>query len=185
MQDTNSRDVQAALHSINTNYVFMLERGYDIVSADEYDLGWQALLRKQDLFARIIRSRGAEEIYFRHATQQPDEFTDMGSVIYAATGEKILRQESSDIKVIKQYLEKIESYFAGEYVSNKEGLRAAQKVISDASWKAYNETVRRAEEEAKGNPIIDFPLKIIIIVLILGGLVTLVMILLDRLFSPF
>lgn len=197
MKQKNSWAFRNAVKSINETYGFMLARGYEVISVDDYDMGWQAVLQKQDLFAQIIRSRGEEEIFFRPGSLPPDEFIDSGSVIYAATGDQIPRWESSNPKVIEQYLDKIEAYFIGEYVRNKEGLRAAQKVISDASWKAYNETVRRAaEEEAsqragvvppepKGNPIIDFPLKIIIIVLILGGLVTLLMVLLDRLFSPF
>ena len=178
MQDTNSRAVQAALHSIHTNYVFMLERGYDIVSADGYDLGWQVLLRKQDLFVRIIRSRGEEEMYFRQATQRPDEFTDIGSVIYAATGEKISRQESSDIKVIKQYLEKIERYFAGEYVSNKDSLQAAQQEYYAAF--SQGRVVTPPEPEAKS--VLYYPLMGILILLILGGLITLGMVLMDRFF---
>lgn len=119
MKETNSRAVQDALKSINANYRFMLERGYEVVSADDYDLGWQAELRKHDLFARIIRSRGEEEIYFRTGMQPSNEFTDIGTAIYAATGEMIPRWQSSDPKVIQQYLEKIESYFASEYVPTK------------------------------------------------------------------
>lgn len=178
MKDTKSRAVQEALHSINLNYTFMLERGYEIVSADEYDLGWQVLLKKQDVFARIIRSRGEEEIYFRQASQLPDEFTDMGSVIYAATGEKIPRQESSDIRVIKQYLEKIESYFAGEYVSNQDSLQAAKQAYS-ATFSQGRVVVPPAPE---AKSILYYPLIGILIVLILGGLITLAMVLMDRLF---
>ena len=197
MKQTNPRTFRNVVKSINATYGFMLARGYEVISVDDYDMGWQAVLQKQDLFAQIIRSRGEEEIFFRPGTLPPDEFIDSGSVIYAATGDQIPRWESSSPKVIEQYLDKIETYFVGEYVRNKEGLRAAQKVISDASWKAYYETVGRAEEEAasqraavvppdpKGNPIIDYPLKIIIIVLILGAVVTLCMVLLDRLVSLF
>src|SRR5215211_4475477 len=100
MKQTNSRAVRDALKSIHDTYGFMLARGYEVVSAGDYDLGWQVVLRKQDVFARIIRSRGEEEIYFRMGTLPPDEFTDIGSVIYAATGDKIPRWESSDTKVI-------------------------------------------------------------------------------------
>ncbi len=198
MNKKNSWAFRSVVKSINETYGFLLARGYEVISVDDYDMGWQAVLQKQDLFAQIIRSRGEEEIFFRPGTLPPDEFIDSASVIYAATGEQFPRWESSNPKLIEQYLDKIETYFSGEYLRNKEGLRLAQKVISDASWKAYNETVQRAEEaaaaqraavvappEAKGNPIMDFPLKIIIIVLILGGLVTLCMVLLDRLFALF
>ena len=178
MKETRSRAVQDALYSINTNYGFMLERGYDVVSADDYDLGWQVLLRKQDLFARIIRSRGEEEMYFRTGTQPSDEFTDIGTVIYAATGEKIPRRESTDIQMIKQYLEKIESYFAGEYVINKDSLRAAQQEYYAAS--SQGGVVVPPEPEAKS--ILYYPLMAIIILLILGGLITLGMVLVDRFF---
>src|SRR5688572_16888263 len=176
MKETRSRAVQDALYSINTNYGFMLERGYEVVSADDYDVGWQVLLRKQDLFARIIRSRGEEEMYFR--TQPSDEFTDIGTVIYAATGEKIPRRESTDIQMIKQYLEKIESYFAGEYVINKDSLRSAQQEYYAAS--SQGRVVVPPEPEAKS--ILYYPLMAVLILLILGGLITLGMVLVDRLF---
>jgi len=178
MKETRSRAVQDALYSINTNYGFMLERGYEVVSADDYDVGWQVLLRKQDLFARIIRSRGEEEMYFRTGTQPSDEFTDIGTVIYAATGEKIPRRESTDIQLIKQYLEKIESYFAGEYVINKDSLRAAQQEYYATS--SQGRVVVPPEPEAKS--ILYYPLMAVLILLILGGLITLGMVLVDRLF---
>ena len=178
MKETNSRAVQEALYLITANYGFMLERGYEVVSADDYDLGWPVLLRKQDLFARIIRSRGEEEMYFRTGTQQSDEFTDIGTVIYAATGEKIPRRESSDIQVIKRYLDKIESYFEGEYVRNKDSLRAAQEEY----YAAFSQGGVVVPPEPKGKPILYYPLMGIIILLILGALTTLCMVLLDRLF---
>lgn len=196
MKQTNSRAFRTVVKSINETYKFMIERGYEVISVDDYDLGWQAVLRKQDLFAQIIRSRGEEEIYFRPGTLPPDEFIDIGSVIYAATGDKIPRWESSDPKVIERYLDRIETYFSNEYVRNKDGLRVAQKEISDASWKAYYETVGKANDEAfsqggvvppepKGKPIIYYPLMIIILLLIFGGLVTLCLVLADRLFAVF
>ena len=159
----------------------MLERGYEVVSVDDYDMGWQALLRKQDVFARIIRSRGEEEIYFRMATQPPDEFTDIGSLIYAATGAKIPRWESSDTKVIKQYLDKIESYFKGEYLRNKDSLRVAQEEY----YAAFSQGGVVVPPQPKGKPIFYYPLLGIILLLILGGLATLCLVLADRLFSVF
>ena len=71
MKQTNSRAVQDALMSINGNYGFMLERGYEVLSVDDYDLGWQVVLRKQEIFARIIRSRGEEEIFFERGLSHP------------------------------------------------------------------------------------------------------------------
>lgn len=178
MKETNSRAVQDALKSINANYRFMLERGYEVVSADDYDLGWQAELRKHDLFARIIRSRGEEEIYFRTGMQPSNEFTDIGTAIYAATGEMIPRWQSSDPKVIQQYLEKIESYFASEYVTNKDSLRAAQKEY----YAAFSQSGVVVPSEPTAKPMFYYPLMVILILLILGGLITLGMVLLDRLF---
>jgi hypothetical protein len=178
MKQTTSRVVQDALKSINENYGFMLERGYEVLSVEDYDLGWQVILRKQELLAKIIRSRGEEEIYFRMSTQPPDEFTDIGSVIYAATGDKIPRWESSDTKVIKQYLDKIESYFEGEYLRNKDGLRAAQEEY----YAAFSQGGVVSPPEPKVTPILHYPLMGIILLLIFGALITLCLVLADRLF---
>ncbi len=181
MKQTNSRTVRDALKSINETYGFMLERGYEVVSVDDYDLGWQVVLRKQDLFAKIIRSRGEEEIYFRSSTQPTEEFTDIGAVIYAATGDKIPRWESSEPKVIQQYLDQIETYFRNEYVKIQDGLQTAQKEYFAAF--AQGKVVVPPEPERK--PIFYYPLLIIILLLILGALVTLGMVLLDHFFSVF
>ncbi|HLO17722.1 MAG TPA: hypothetical protein VK206_23030 [Anaerolineales bacterium] len=181
MKQTNSRAVQDALKSIHENYGFMLEKGYEVVSVDDYDLGWQVVLREQDLFARIIRSRGEEEIYFQMGTQPPDKFIDIGSVIYAATGDKVPRWESSDTKVIKQYLDKIESYFEGEYLRNKDGLRAAQEEY----YAAFSQGGVVSPPEPRGKPILYYLLMGIIILLILGALATLCLVLADRLFTAF
>jgi hypothetical protein len=181
MKQTTSRAAQDALKSINENYGFMLEEGYEVLSAEDYDLGWQVLLKKQDLLARIIRSRGEEEIYFRMGTQSPDEFIDIGSVIYAATGDKIPRWESSDTKVIRQYLDKIESYFEGEYLRNKDGLRAAQEEY----FAAFSQGRVASPPEPKVIPILYYPLMGIILLLIIGALTTLCLVLVDRLFTIF
>lgn len=198
MKQASARTVRDAWKSINENYRFMLESGYEVISVDDYEVGWQVVLKRQDVLARIIRSRGEEDIYFRASTQTPDEFTEIGSVIYAATGDKIPRWESSDPKVIKQYLDKIESYFVGEYLRNKDSLRAAQEQYY-AAFSQEDVVPRTAEEEfyaqfspggvaspeQKGKPILHYPLMGIIILLILGGLTTLCMILAERLFSLF
>ena len=181
MKQTTSRAVQDALKSVHENYGFMLERGYEVLSAEDYDLGWQLLLRKQELLARIIRSRGEEEIYFRRGTQPLDEFIDIGSVIYAATEDQIPRWESSDTKVIKQYLDKIESYFEGEYLRNKDGLRAAQEEY----YAAFSQGGVVSPPEPKVIPILYYPLMGIILLLIFGALITLCLVLADRLFTTF
>ena len=178
MKQTNSRAARDAVKSIHGNYGFMLEKGYEILSVEDYDLGWQVVLKKQDVFAKIIRSRGEEEIYFRTGTQPLDEFTDIGSVIYAATGDKIPRWESSDTKVIRQYLDKIENYFEGEFLRNKDGLRAAQKEY----FAAFSQGGVVVPPEPERKPIFYYPLLGIILLLILGALITLGMVLLDRLF---
>jgi hypothetical protein len=181
MKQTNSQAVQDALKSIKENYGFMLERGYEVVSVDDYDLGWQVVLRKRELLARIIRSRGEEEIYFRMGTQLPDGFTDIGSVIFAATGDKIPRWESSDTTVIKKYLDKIESYFAGEFFRNKDGLRAAQKEY----YAAFSQGGVVSPPEPKRKPTLYYLLMGIILLLIFGALITLFLVLADRLFTAF
>ena len=67
MKQTNSQTFRNVVKSINATYGFMLARGYEVVSVDDYDLGWQAVLQKQDLFAQIVRSRGEEEYSFDRA----------------------------------------------------------------------------------------------------------------------
>jgi hypothetical protein len=111
----------------------------------------------------------------------PNEFTDIGSVIYAATGDKIPRWESSDTKVIKQYLDKIENYFEGEYVRNKDSLRAAQEEY----YAAFSQGAIVSPPEPKVIPILHYPLMVMILLLLFGALTTLYMVLLDRLFSAF
>lgn len=180
MNQTTSRAVRDALKYINETYGFMLERGYEVFSVEDYDLGWQVLLRKPDLFVRILRTRGEEYVSFRTSTQPPDEFIDIGSVVYAATGEKI-PISGNDSKELQKYLDKIETYFEGEYVKNEDSLRVAQK--------EYRETLPPVEvispKEPGIIPILHYPLMVIIILLLFGALTTLYMVLLDRLFSAF
>ncbi len=188
MKQAPSRAVRDAVKSIHEMYGFMLERGYEVFSAENHDLGWQVVLRKQDVFARIIRSRGEEEIFFRSSAQQSDEFIDSGTVIYAATGDKIPRWESSDSKVIEHYLDKIETYFESEYVKNRDGLRTAQDEYYAAF--SHGNVVLPPEPaviptETKVIPILYYPLMGMIILLVFGALTTLYMVLLDRLFSAF
>ena len=187
MKQSNPRTVRDAMKSINGTYKFMLDRDYEVFSVEDYDMGWQTVLRKQDVLAKIIRSRGEEEIFFRTSTQPSDEFTDIGSVIYAATGDKVPRWESSEPKVIEQYLDKIETYLGSEHVRNKDGFRTAQKenhaAFAQGAIALPSEPV--APREPEGRPFLYYPLLVIIILLILGALATLCMVLLDRFFSPF
>jgi hypothetical protein len=180
--------VQKALEYLRKTYGFLFEKGYEFFSAEPIELGRQVTLRKQDVFVRIAETRGEEEIYFRMGTPPPDVFTDIGSVIYAATGDKIPRWESSNAKVLAQYLDRIESYFEGEYLRNKDSLRAAQEEYYAAF--SQPEIVVPPEPEAtsaasKRIPLLHYPLMAIILLLIFGGVVTLCLVLVDRLFAVF
>src|SRR5574338_778700 len=149
MKQTSSRTMRYASKILNDSYGFMLQREYEVVSIDEFELGWQALLKKQRVFARIINSRGEEEILFQTGLQPPDEFFDIGSVIYAATGEKVPPWKSSNPKVIQQYLDRIESYLEAEYGKGPDGLRAAQKEYSAA----YSQPeIVFPQQDAAGSP---------------------------------
>jgi hypothetical protein len=106
---------------------------------------------------------------------------DIGSLIYAATGDKIPRWQSSDPKVIEQYLDRIETYFEGEYLRNKDSLRTAQEEYSAA----FSQGGVVSPPEPKIIPILHYPLMGMVLLLLLGALATLYMVLLDRLFSAF
>lgn len=190
MNQVPSRAVRDGLNYIDTTYGFLLERGYTIISAEDADVGWQILLGKPGLMVKILRTRGDDYVSFRAGTQPADEFTDIESVIYAATGEKIPPFESTNPKVLAQYLDRIEAYFAGEYVNNKDGLRAAQ----DEYYAAFSQggVVVPPEPESipsspspKIIPILHYPLMAIILLLLFGALLTLYMVLLDRLLAAF
>jgi hypothetical protein len=196
MKFDTSRYIQKALKHVHETYGFLFEKGYEVFSAEVVDLGWQVVLRKQDLFIKILNVREEEELYLRMGTPPPDEFTDIGSVLNAATGDMIPRWESSSPKVLEQYLDRIETYFAGEYVENKEGLRTAQEayyVKNDSLLRAEQEKYSAAfpqgkvgsQPEPKATPVLHYPLIAIILVLILGGLITLGLVLADRLFAAF
>jgi hypothetical protein len=95
MKFDTSRYMQKALKHVQETYGFLFERGYEVFSAEVVDLGWQVVLRKQDLFIKVLNVREEEELYLRMGTPPPDEFTDIGSVLNAATGDMIPRWESS------------------------------------------------------------------------------------------
>lgn len=180
MKQTNSRAVQDGLKYINEKYGFMRERGYEVFSAEDYEVGWQVVLSKPDLLVRIIHTRGDDYVSFRTSTQPADEFFDIGSVVYAATGEKI-PLSGSDSTELQRYIARIETYFEGAYVNNEDRLRIAQK--------EYRETLPRVEitspKEPEIIPILHYPLMVIILLLLFGALATLFMVLMDRLFSAF
>ena len=188
MQQKPSRIIQKALKHIHETYRLLFEKEYEVFYAEEIALGWQVVLRKRDLFVKINEIREEEEIFFRMGTPPPDEFTDIGSVIYAATGEKIPRWESSNPKVLEQYLNKIETYLEGEYARSKDSLRVAQAEYY-AAFSQGAVVVPPGTAVAPGEPkkksILYYALMGIVLLLIFGGLITLCMVLVDRFFSPF
>lgn len=181
MKQDNSQFIQKALKHINEIYGFLFEKGYSVFSAEAVSMGWQVILKRQDVFIKILEFRGEEEIFFRMGTQVSDEFTDIGSVIYAATGDKIPRWKSSDPDVLEQYLTKIEAYFMGEYVKNQVGLNVAQKEY----FAAFAQGGVVAPPKPKVIPILHYPLMGIIVLLLFGVLTTFYMALLDRLLTAF
>lgn len=179
MKQTNSRAVRDGLTYIHDIYGFMFERGYEVFSAEDYEVGWQVVLRKSDLSVRIIRTRGDDYVSFRTNTQPANEFIDIGSVVYAATRETIPLSSGRGSEVLAQYLDRIETYFEGEYVRNPESLKVAER--------EYRATLPRLEikppEEPGIIPILHYPLMVMVFLLLFGALATLYMVLLDRLFS--
>lgn len=174
-----SRNVQKGLEHIQETYGFLFERGYDFSSAKDVPTGWQVVLRKRDLYLGIQQMRGEEELYIRTGSQPPDVFTDIGSVIYAASGDNIPHAESSDVKILERYLDRIEAYFEGEYLRNPDSLPAAQQAYYAASPQV--EVV--APPQPKVIPVLHYPLMGVIILLLLGALTTLYTVLLTGLFS--
>lgn len=189
MKPSSSRNVPKGWKHVNKPYRFLFERGYEFVSLEGIDLGRQVVLRKQDLFLKIEEVRGEEEIYFRMGPPPPDEFTDIGTVIYAATGDKIPRWESSNPQVLDRYLDRIEAYFQGEYVRDKDSLRTAdaEYAAAFAQGGVIAPPVPQAEPEGEPTaiPILHYPLLVVILLLIFGALMTLYMAMLDRLFAAF
>jgi len=182
MKQATSRTVQHALKYMNETYGFILERGYEIVSLEDIPVGWQAMLRKSNLVVRISRARGEDDVSFRSSTQLPDEFFDLGSVVYAATGEKIPLSSYGDLsKELQKYLDKIETYLQDEQIQIQDSLRVAQK--------EYRETLIPVQVESPKEPtiipVLHYPLMVMVILLLFGALTTLYAVLLDRLFSAF
>jgi LPXTG-motif cell wall-anchored protein len=142
---------------------------------------------------RIFRSRGEEDVLFQAVTQPPDEFTDMEIILSVITGEKIPVSSENPAKDLQNYLDRIESYFAGEYLRDPDRLRAAreehyaslrqeQQVFLEKQILS-EETIHPKEE--KIIPILYYPLMGIILLLLFIVLTTLYMALLDRLFAAF
>ena len=182
MKQINSWSYQNAMKYINETYGFMLERGYEVVSVDDIPAGWQIVLSKSDLVVRILRARGEDNVSFRISTQPLEEFFDIGSVVFAATGEKIPLSSYDDLsEELQKYLDKTETYLQGEQIKTLDNLRVAQK--------EYRETLIPAQvaspQEPKIIPILYYPLMVMIILLLFGALTTLYAVLLDRLFSTY
>jgi pilus assembly protein TadC len=185
MGQTSSRAVRDGLKYISKDYGFLLRRGYEIHAVEDAEVGWQVVLRKADLFMRILHTRGDDYVYFRSAAQPPAEFTEMEIVLSVITGEKISISMESPVNDLKKYLDQIEAYFAGEYLRNPAGLRTAREdhfaSLAKPEWVLPVDPVR--QKEAKRFPFLYYPLMAIVLLLLLIVLTALYMILLDRLFS--
>ena len=176
---------------IDEKYRFMLEKGYEIISTEGVPAGWQTVLRKSDLVVKIYRARGEDDVSFRTSAQPPDEFYDIGSVVYAATGEIIPLSAYDDLsRYLQKYLGRIETYYQDDPVKMQDSLKVAQKEYHAA----INPVVVAPEvaalqvvapKEPRKIPILYYPLLGIILLLILGALTTLYAVLLERLFSAF
>ena len=196
MKQTSKRAIRNSGKYIPENYKFLLERGYEVDSVEDADMGWQVVLRKADLFLKILHTRGDDYLSFRTGAQPSDEWFDLENVVYAATGEKIPITYGSDlVKQLQQYLGRIETYFAEEYVKNPDDLRAVQEAARAASWAAYQEALSKVEpilevepvltKEPKRIPLLYYPLLGVILLLLFGALTTLYAVLLDRLSAAF
>lgn len=186
MKQTSSRTIKYVMKELHARYEFMLEKGYEVISVEDAEVGWQAMLRRGDLLAMILHTRGDDYVSFRAATEPPQEFTELRGVIYAATGE-IVPWSGDDTKELQKYLDRIETYFAEGYVKNPDGLRAAANV--------YRESLPKFEpvipagpgipKEQKKNPILNYLMTGIILLLIFFFLATLCGVVVDRLFAVF
>ena len=191
MKQKYSRFLQSTVKHVQERYGFLFEKGYEVFSAENVPMGWQVVLKKQALFIKVDEYRGEEELFFRTEDQGLDEFTDIGTVIYAATGDKIPRWESSEPKVLARYLDRIEAYFADEYVKNRDSLRTAQQEYYAAfehGGVALPPGPLSPESLPLGSkviPILHYPLMVLITLLIFGALTTLYAAVLDRLFATF
>ncbi|MGE5374029.1 MAG: hypothetical protein ACM3XO_03155 [Bacteroidota bacterium] len=188
MNQTEPRAVRDGLQYIHEVYGFLLERGYAVISAQEAEQGWQVMLQRGDLFVSVLRSRGDDFVSMRTGTQPPGELIDLGSVILAATGEKIFLYASHS-QALQTHLDRIEAYFAGEYLSDPESLRRARDAYHEPIYKVQPEIPeqpeRRITKEPKRIPLLYYPLLAVILFLLFGALATLYAVLLDRLFTAF
>jgi hypothetical protein len=178
MKQKSSRIMRDGSKYAQEKYAFMLARGYEIVSVEEGFVGWNITLRKAELFVKIEHTRGDDFISFRTATQPPQEWTEIGSVVYAATGEMTSHAEDDNGK-LQTYLDRIEAYFEHEFARDPDRLAAART--------AYRATLPKVEpavrKESKRIPILYYPLLAVVLLLLFGGLTTLYLLLLNGLFS--
>lgn len=188
MKQKNSRSTRDGVKFMGKEYRFMLARGYEVISVEDAFLGWQVMLGKQDLFVQVLHTRGEDYVSFRTGKQPPDEWIDMQSVVYAATGEKV-PMNGVDSKELPKYIDTIESYFEGEYRKNPDGLRAAAQAYQASLPKvepvSLEELEIKSKKQQKIIPVLYYPLMAIILLLLFGILTTLYMVLLGSLFSAF
>ena len=183
--------LQDARRTINQHFGFMLARGYEIYSANDYPEAnkptWEVILRKQDLLVRIYAERRrVEEVSFRTSAQPADEFGGIASVVYALSGGKIVPNFFGGTKgfadLLQKHLNLIEAGF-GNYVKNGASMQVAQKEYLKAisHETEYQQTI--SPIEAKIIPVLHYPLMAIILILLVGAFTTLYMVLLNQLFS--
>ncbi len=192
MKQTSPRVVKFAMQDIHEKYEILLERGYEIVFVEGIPAGWQALLRKSGLEVKLFRARGEDDVLFRTEALPPDEFFDIGSVVYAATGERIPLKSYDDLSgEVRKYIAAIESYFQSEPVNLRDSLKAAQEQyhaeLSASVGMVYPEGASETAppKEPKRIAILYYPLMAVVLLLLLGALTTLYAVLLDRLVSSF
>lgn len=187
MKQMSSRTVQYVSKYIREKYGFMLESGYQVVSMEDIPGGWQALFRKPELVVRIFRVKGEDDVAFQTGALPPDEFFDIGSVVYAATGEIIPLSSYDDLSQdLQKYIGRIETYFQGKPVNLQDSLRAAQREYRAAINPAGAASPAfKPPEEPRKIPFLYYPLLGIVLVLIFGALTTLYAVLLEQLFLAF
>lgn len=187
MNQDNSWVVQDALKSINNHFGFLFEQGYAIYSAKDFpEAGWpvwEVILQKKDFFIRLYAERGAiDELSFR---KSPDDFVDIGIVVYALTGKiyswNLLWGFSGKgyANLLQKHLNQIEAYFGEEYIQNRDALKSAQIEYR----KALARKESRSEVPQKIKPFIEYPLMGMLILLLAGALTPVYMLLLAGLFS--
>jgi hypothetical protein len=191
MTQESSQAVNEGLLHLRKTYGFLLAKGYEVLSAEAEDAGagWRILLGKGDLIIRIRRTFRGETVYFHSAAQRPAEFTDVGSAIYAATGERIPVSYEGYARELQKYLERIEAYFETDYPRDPDRLGAARqeylKTPPGSRPQSRSWAGAALPREPVRFPILYYPLMAAILLLLFLALTTLYAVLLDRLFASF